>query len=213
MGSQNTAAGGLMTVSEEDFVSPGIEDEQPLSAFDRRLLRHRSFLRLLACAEIVPSLRRKIEPSDIVQQTLLKAHETRDNFRGESDPEMAHWLRRILQHNIVDSVRALHSQKRDITREQSLISPREFDQTSLRLDRLLASYSLPSQNAMRSEQLLQLSEAVFELAEDQREAIIQHHLKGRKLAQIAADWGRSQASVAGLLQRGLRKLRTLMSET
>ena len=66
---------------------------------------------------------------------------------------------------------------------------------------------------MRSEQLLQLSDAIFELPEDQREAIIQHHLKGRKLAQIAADWDRSEAAIAGLLQRGLRKLRMLMSES
>lgn len=201
-----------MAVSEESFISQDAGNGHPLGAFEKRLLRHRSFLRLLAYAEIVPSLRKKIEPSDIVQQTLLEAHETRDKFQGESDPEMAQWLRRILQHNIIDSVRALQSQKRDISREQPLVNAREFDQTSLRLDRLLATYSSPSQKAIHSEQLLQLSEAIFQLPEDQREAIIQHHLKGRKLAQISADWGRSQPSIAGLLQRGLRKLRTLMNE-
>ena len=206
-------AGKVMTVGEEKPLSQQhAGNDHPSGSFDRRLLRHRNFLRLLACAEIIPDLRQRIEPSDIVQQTLLEAHKTRDKFRGTSDPEMAQWLRRILQNNIVDSVRALQSQKRDISREQAAINPGEFDQTSLRLDRLLATYSSPSQNAMRSERLLQLSEAIFQLPEDQREAIIQHHLKGHKLAQISADWGKSQPAVAGLLQRGLRKLRTLMSD-
>lgn len=179
------------------------------AAFDARLLRHQNFLRLLACAEIVPGLRKRIEPSDIVQQTLLEAHNTRDQFRGQSDAEMAQWLRQILQHNIVDSLRALQTQKRNVNLEQPQA---DLHQTSHRLDNLLASYSTPSQHAMRSEHLLQLSEAIFELSEDQREAIIQHHLKGLKLAQISAEWGRSEASIAGLLQRGLRKLRTLMAD-
>ena len=186
---------------------------QPSDSFDQRLLKHQSFLRLLACAEIMPSLRRRIEPSDIVQQTLLEAHQTRDQFRGDSDPEMAQWLRRILQHNIVDSLRALQAQKRDIAREQLLVNqPGDFDKTSQRLDRLLATYSSPSQNAIQSEQLLLLSESIFQLPGDQREAVIQHHLKGLKLAEMSAQWGRSEAAIAGLLQRGLRKLRTLMNE-
>lgn len=71
-----------MAVSDERLVSPDTSNGQSVSSFEKRLLRHRSFLRLLACAEIVPSLRKKIEPSDIVQQTLLEAHETRDNFQG-----------------------------------------------------------------------------------------------------------------------------------
>ena len=181
-------------------------------SFEGRLLRHQGFLRLLACAEIAPNLRKKIEPSDIVQQTMLEAHRTREQFQGESDPEMAQWLRRMLQNNIVDSLRALQTQKRDISRERSLEGrARNFDETSQRLDRLLATYSSPSQNAIRSEQLILLSEAIFTLPEDQREAIIQHHLKGKKLAEIAVEWNRSEASIAGLLQRGLRRLRTLMN--
>ena len=185
-------------------------DCEHTDTFDAQLLRHQSFLRLLACAEIVPSLRKRIEPSDIVQQTLLEAHDRRDQFRGQTDAEMAQWLRQILQHNIVDSLRALQTQKRDIAREQRQT---ELNKTSLRLDNLLDSYSTPSQHAIRSEQLLRLSESIFQLPQDQREAIIQHHLRGKKLAQISTEWHRSEASIAGLLQRGLRKLRTLMADS
>ncbi len=200
-----------MAVSKKTLVAHSDGAHRPPGDFDQRLLRHRSFLRLLACAEIAPDMRKKVDPSDIVQQTLLEAHQTREDFQGDSDPEMAHWLRRILQNNIVDSIRALQTQKRDITREQAIDQAGDLARTSQRLDHLLATYSSPSQNAMRSEQLLLLSEAIFQLPEDQREAIIQHHLKGQRLAQLADQWQRSQASIAGLLQRGLRRLRRIMN--
>jgi RNA polymerase sigma-70 factor (ECF subfamily) len=51
-----------------------------------------------------------------------------------------------------------------------------------------------------------------ELPEAQREAIMLHHLQGRKLAEVAVVLGRSEAAVAGLLFRGLRTLHGLLDE-
>ena len=50
----------------------------------------------LARLRIDPRLRARLDPSDIVQQTLLIAHEKRTQFRGRSDAELAAWLRSIL---------------------------------------------------------------------------------------------------------------------
>ena len=47
----------------------------------------------------------RIDPSDLVQQTLLKAHEKRDQFRGKTDAERAAWLRAILADQIADALR------------------------------------------------------------------------------------------------------------
>jgi RNA polymerase sigma-70 factor (ECF subfamily) len=49
--------------------------------------RYRSYLRLLAEAQLGRGRRPGIEPSDIVQQTLLDAHKDRDRFRGRSELE------------------------------------------------------------------------------------------------------------------------------
>jgi RNA polymerase sigma-70 factor (ECF subfamily) len=41
-------------------------------------------------------VQRRVDPSDIVQETLLEAHRSLEHFRGQSEADLAGWLRRIL---------------------------------------------------------------------------------------------------------------------
>jgi RNA polymerase sigma-70 factor (ECF subfamily) len=151
------------------------------------------------------------DASDIVQQSLLDAFARRDQFRGTTDAELAAWLREILKHNLVDAQRHQLRGKRDARREQSLEGA--IDASFSHTDQWLAAVqSSPSQKAVRQEDLLRLSEALDKLPEAQREAIVLHHLQGLKLAEAAAQMGRSEAAVAGLLYRGLTTLHNLLGE-
>jgi hypothetical protein len=66
---------------------------------------YRSYLMLLARLQLAPDLQGKLDPSDHIQQTLLKARENRNSFRGSSEPERAAWLRTIMANTLVDTAR------------------------------------------------------------------------------------------------------------
>ncbi len=46
----------------------------------------------------------------------------------------------------------------------------------------------------------------------QRDAVILRHLQGLSLAEAARQLGRTEAAVAGLVYRGLKKLHDLLDE-
>ena len=49
---------------------------------------------LLARMKLGPHLKRRYDASDLVQQTLLKAHRDEAQFRGSTSAEKAGWLNR-----------------------------------------------------------------------------------------------------------------------
>ena len=175
------------------------------------LERFRSYLRLLARLHLDPRLRGKLDPSDLVQEATAKAWECFGQFRGSTEAELAAWLRQILARNLAHAVRDLGRAKRDVGRERSLETA--LEQSSARLEAFLtAQQSSPSQQAERQEQLLRLAEAMEQLAEAQREALVLQYWQGWSLAQIGEHLGRSVEAVAGLLKRGLKHLRQLLRE-
>ncbi len=175
------------------------------------LEQFRSYLLLLARLHLDDRLRGKLDPSDVVQQTLLDAHRQRQQFRGNSPAELAAWLRQILACNLTDARRALGRARRDVNRERSLEAA--LDDSSARLEQWLpANQSSPSQQAQRQERAVRLAAALATLPDAQREALVLRHCQGQSLAEISTHLGRTPDAVAGLLKRGLRELRRLLEE-
>src|SRR5262249_27158432 len=147
-------------------------------------------------------LRAKLDPSDLVQQTLVQAYQALNQFRGQSEAELAAWLRQILARNLAMAGRAFARARRDLAREQSLEAA--LAESSARLEAgLAADQSSPSQRAAANEQALRLAEALEQLPEAQREALVLQHWQGWSLARIGEHLGRSPEAVAGLIKRGL----------
>ena len=70
-------------------------DQEP--GFD--LEPFRNYLRLLARMGLHPKLRKLVDPSDVVQETMIEAHTAMSRFDGTDFGERAAWLRTILSRN------------------------------------------------------------------------------------------------------------------
>ena len=168
----------------------------------------RPYLRLLAGVHLDPRLRGRLDPSDVVQQTLLQAVEKLDQFRGGSEAELAGWLRQILANKLADAVRELGRRVQECSLKAAL------DQSSAQLEAwLVAEQSSPSQQAERNEQVLRLTAALSALPQAQREALTLHHLHHWTLEEVSRHLGRTPAAVAGLIKRGLKGLRKQLQES
>src|SRR3954447_3708624 len=184
---------------------------RPGPAGGKPLESYRDYLRLLASLHLDPRLQGKLDPSDVVQETLLKAHEKFEQFRGSTDAELAGWLRQILANQLLQATRQFSAGVRDVGRERSLEVA--LEDSSVRLERWLADeQSSPSLIAERQEQLVRMAEALGQLPKDQRTAIEMHHLKGVPVVELARQMGRSGAAATNLLYRGLKRLRQLLAE-
>jgi RNA polymerase sigma-70 factor (ECF subfamily) len=175
------------------------------------LAKYRVYLHLLAREHLDPRLRGKLDSSDVVQQALLQAHQSRHQFRGRTEGEYVTWLRQILAHCLANALRDFTRDKRDIAREGSL--EEAVHESSVRVEEWLAAeQSTPSQAAELHEEALRLAEALSKLPDAQREAVLLHHWEDWPLARISEKLGRSPTAVAGLIKRGLKQLRLLLRE-
>ena len=120
---------------------------------------------------------------------------------------MAAWLRRILAHNLGDAFRSLHRECRDVSRERSLHAGEGKGPLATVFPPRDAS---PSEQAIAQESAVRLAEALLQLPEAQREALVLQYWHGMTLAEIGGRLNRTPVAVAGLLKRGLSRLRELL---
>jgi RNA polymerase sigma-70 factor (ECF subfamily) len=171
---------------------------------------YRNYLMLLARLHMGPKLRGKVDPTDIVQETFLKAHRDFPQFRGRTEPQLLAWLRQLLATSLAMTVRHYFgAQRRDVRLECALEA--ELGHSSQILDRgLVARDSSPSQRAARREQAVLLADALEQLSPDYREVIVLRHMKGLSFAEAAERMERSLDSVKKLWARALVQMRRFL---
>ena len=182
-------------------------------ALGRLLEQYRGYLLMLAHRYLSERLRRRVDPADIVQLTFLEAKRDLSAFRGNSPAEFAGWLRGMLKNNVATAVtRHVTTQKRSVRREvDASPGPAANDSSGGGwIQQLPGSTTSPSGVAIRAEAVVALFEALHQLPETQAEAIRLRYMEGLSLAEIVERMGKTDTAVAGLLKRGLQKLRTIM---
>ena len=179
-------------------------------AFAQLLGLYRNYLSVLARVHIDRQLQSKADQSDLVQETLMQAHQDFPQFRGSSEGELIAWLRKIMATKGAKLARRYYGTKRrDVQLERRL--GEDLERSASAIEMALADSAVsPSQAAIRRERAVLLADALALLSDDHREVMILYHLEGRPMAEVAVRMGRSVNAVQKLWARALLKMRRIM---
>ena len=173
---------------------------------------YRNYLAVLASTQIDRRLKPRVSPSDVVQETMLKAHRAFGDFRGASEKELLVWLRQILVNNLATFVEQhLIAAKRDVRREVSVEKlGASLEQSTIQLDTLLlADVSSPSLSVQKREDAVLLADRISSLPDDYGEVLMLRNLKGQSFGEIARIMKRSEGAARMLWLRAIEKLREI----
>ncbi len=181
------------------------------TALGQLLQWYGNYLSILATTQLDRRLRRRVSPSDIVQEAMLAAHQDFEAFRGVSQGELLSWLRTILIHTLHRSFKKhVKVEKRDIRREVSLESVgKRLEQSACNLAGLLpANGPSPSAPMQQREQAVELANQLSALKPDYREVIVLRVLQGLSFDEIAEQMGRKSGAVRMLWLRALGSMKS-----
>jgi RNA polymerase sigma-70 factor (ECF subfamily) len=178
------------------------------SSREKLLAMYRPYLRLVAERRLPQIVQKRVDASDVVQQTLVDAVRGLPEFRGQAEPEFTAWIMRLLDRNLLMSVRNNTLAKRDVRLEQ------EWGDASgsavMMWHSLAADGMSPPSSVFRGEAALYLAMALEKLPADQRTAVELRYIGQMSLQAVAGEMGRSVGSVAGLVRRGVAALEELL---
>jgi RNA polymerase sigma-70 factor (ECF subfamily) len=172
---------------------------------------YRAYLVLLARISIPREIQAKCGASDIVQETLLKAHDAFSHFKGQTEEEFTAWLRQILARRVVSWARRFRTAARDVRHEQQL--ERFQAESAIRLGHLIStSQSTPSGHLKQREASVLLAEALESLGADYREVVLLRTLEDRPWSEVATRMSRSTDAARMLWVRAIKQLRIVLEE-
>ena len=172
---------------------------------------YRQYLKTVARRRMGSMLNRRLDVSDIVQQTMIDAHQHFAKFAGSQDDQVRAWLRHILQCNVSTAIRDhLYTKKRALSLETSINASTQSDSRQDNGKVPQTSALSPSMQASQLEESLRLLDHLERIPADQATAIRLRYLECCSISEIAEHLNRSVTAAAGLVKRGIQNLRRSM---
>lgn len=180
-----------------------------LDALQRLFVHYHGTLRRVVAAAIDPTLRRYVEPDDVLQQTYVAAFQNVAGRHFDGPGHLYKWLERIALNQLKDAQRALRRQKRDVARE---VPDRPAPSASYPdlIQRLTAGDSTPSRQIARDEAIAAVMTSLARLGDEQRAVVRLRILEDVPVAEIARRLGKSDVAIYALCRRGLQSLKELL---
>ncbi len=172
---------------------------------------HRRQLLAYVDRNIGPALRSRLEPDDIVQEVIISALASSEQFNVEGrDPFRL--LCQLAEQRIIDAHRHhVGAKKRSSSREVSMDAPAGGSDGFGFVDLLVASITSPSQAFSKVQKEFRLQQAIAELSEEQKEILRLRFVEGLPTKDIAERLGKSDGAIRVMLTRTVAQLQEVLT--
>jgi RNA polymerase sigma-70 factor (ECF subfamily) len=180
------------------------------SAAELLMSRHHQRLRRMVHLRIDPRLASRLDPSDVVQETLIEAHRRLNDYARRREIPFYPWLRSIAWDKLLQlNRRHILAERRSVQREaRPLLSE---DSELLLSNRLASASTSPSEQLIRREIRQRVRRAIGRLSADDHEIIVLKHLEELSFDEVAAVLGVSRSAVYSRHRRALERLHRLLN--
>lgn len=185
------------------------------SAVNALMDRHRNSIRQMVRMRLDKRIQNRVDVSDVVQDVLVEANRRLQNYLGDPVMPFHLWLRQIAKDRIIDAHRRHRvSARRSVDREQSMASPRGYDQSSVELAALLGDSELtPAAALMQNEMARRVEDAITELDEKDSEIIVMRHYEHLSNQEIGQVLNLSEPAASMRYLRAIRRLKQILQQS
>jgi RNA polymerase sigma-70 factor (ECF subfamily) len=170
-------------------------------------------LRQLIALPLDRRLAPRLDPSDVVQETLAEAARRLPAYLRDRPLPFYPWLRQLALERVIDGHRQhIRAGKRSVAREERALPPLPDGSAAELAQRLLARGGSPSAGLRRGEVGARVRAALDRLPEADRELLVLRHLEELPTRHIAAVLGLSEGAVKMRHLRALQRLRGLLDD-
>jgi RNA polymerase sigma-70 factor (ECF subfamily) len=185
------------------------------SAVNALMDRHRNSLRQMVRMRLDKRIQNRVDVSDVVQDVLVEANRRLQTYLGDPVMPFHLWLRQIAKDRIIDAHRRHRvSARRSVDREQSMASPKGYDQSSVELAALLGDPELtPAAALMQAEMARRVEAAITELEEKDSEIIVMRHYEHLSNQEIGQVLSLSEPAASMRYLRAIRRLKQILQQS
>ena len=157
----------------------------------------------------------RIGVSDVVQNVLVEVSRRLPKYLASPVMPFHLWVRQIAKDRIIDAHRRHRvSAKRSVDREQQMMVPRGYDQSSLHLASLLGDSRLtPAETAIQRELAQKVEASMILLDEKDSEIIVMRHYEHLTNQEISQQLGLSEPAASMRYLRAIRRLREVLQDS
>lgn len=185
--------------------------DQDLTGAEQVLMKHRARLRRMVAARLDPRLQGRVDPSDIVQETYVAAIRQLPQYVRRRSTPVYPWLRKLAVHYLCRAYEQhVHTQKRSVNREASLTLGLSVESAGQLAELVAASGDSPSRQAVRTEEIQRVGEALGALSEGDREILILQFIEQLSAKEVADVLEISPEAVGMRRVRALRRISDLL---